>query len=115
VQQVRQGEIYWADLGEPVGSAPALRRPVVVVQGDRFNRSAIATVVVCACTTNLRLAQAPGNLLLEPTPATLTQPTVVNVSALATIDRFQLLELIGKLERAQLLDVLDGISLVLRP
>ena len=115
MQQVLQGQIYWADLGEPVGLALALRRPVVVVQSDRFNRSTIATVVVCACTTNLRLAQAPGNVLLKPLPGALTMPTVVNVSALATIDRSQLLELIGKLEKTQLLDVLEGISLVLRP
>ena len=82
---MKRGEIWWVDFAEPAGSAPGYRRPAVVVSSDRFNRSKVNTVVVAAVTSNLRLAQAPGNVALPED--LLPKPSVVNVSQLLTIDR----------------------------
>jgi mRNA interferase MazF len=95
VSQVRRGELYWADLGEPRGSAPALRRPVVVVQAEPYNRSRLATVVVAVLTTNQRLAAMPGNVLVPASLSGLPADSVVNVTQLMTIDRKDLEECIG--------------------
>ncbi len=84
---ISQGEVWWTDLGEPVGSAPGYRRPVVVVQSDSFNRSKIATVVCVALTTNLRWADAPGNVLLTAEVTGLPKDSVANVSQIMTVDR----------------------------
>ena len=84
---VAQGEIWWADLGDPAGSAPAFRRPVVIVQGDAFNRSRIATVVCVPLTSNLKWADAPGNVALTPRDTGLTRPSVANVSQIVTVDK----------------------------
>jgi mRNA interferase MazF len=109
---MRQGEIYWLYLrGE--GSAPRGRRPAVVVQHDRFNRSAIATTVVAAITSNVRLAAAPGNVRLRKGEANLSKPCVVNVSQLLTVDRARLEERVGSLTPGRLREVLNGLSLVL--
>ena len=110
---IRQGEIYWTDLGESSGSGPAHLRPVVVVQGDLFNRSRINTIVVSAMTSNLRRAEAPGNVLLDEGEAGLARRSVVNVSQLATVDRADLLQRIGALSAARVRQVLDGIYLLL--
>ncbi len=108
---MRRGELWWADLGVPVGSAPGYRRPVLVVSSDRFNSSRLATVVVAAVTSNLRLGDAPGNVVVDE-PA-LTRPSVVNVTQLLTIDR-QLLEArIAMVTRAQLRQVDSGLRLSL--
>jgi len=108
---VRRGELWWADLGVPVGSAPGYRRPVLVVSSDRFNSSRLATVVVAAVTSNLRLGDAPGNVVVDE-PA-LARPSVVNVTQLLTIDR-QLLEArIAMVTRAQLRQVDSGLRLSL--
>ena len=77
---IAQGEIWWADLGDPSGSGPGFRRPLVVVQGESFNRSAIATVVCVPLTSNLRWADAPGNVLLAPRTTGLPRESVANVS-----------------------------------
>ena len=77
---INQGDIYWVDLGDPTGSGPALMHPHVVIQNNVFNRSCIRTVVVCALTSNLKWASAPGNVLLEPSEANLPKQSVVNVS-----------------------------------
>ncbi len=108
---MRRGELWWADLGVPVGSAPGYRRPVLVVSSDRFNSSRLATVVVAAVTSNLRLGDAPGNAVVDE-PA-LARPSVVNVTQLLTIDR-QLLEArIAMVTRAQLRQVDSGLRLSL--
>jgi mRNA interferase MazF len=92
---IRRGELRWADLGEPRGSAPALRKPVVVIQAEPYNRSKLPTVVVAVLTTNLRLAAMPGNVLLPSALTDLPADSVVNVTQLATIDRADLSERVG--------------------
>lgn len=110
---VARGETWWIDVGEPVGSEPGYRRPVLVVSSDRFNRSRIATVVVTAITSNLHLAEAPGNVALEAGLAGLPRESVVNVSQLLTVDRSRLIEQAGVLDRVHLRSVDDGLRLVL--
>ena len=110
---MRQGEVYWLDFGDTDGSEPAGRRPAVVVQDDRFNRSAISTTVVAAITSNLRLADMPGNVRLRSGEAGLPRPSVVNVSQMQTVDRSRLRERVGALGPARLRDVLKGLTLLL--
>jgi mRNA interferase MazF len=110
---IRQGEVYWLDFGSASDSAPAGRRPALVVQHDRFNRSAIATTVVVAITSNLRLAAMPGNVRLGRGDAGLPQPSVVNVSQIRTIDRATLRLRVGMLRRAKVDQVLAGLALLL--
>ncbi|MGM0399981.1 MAG: type II toxin-antitoxin system PemK/MazF family toxin [Chloroflexota bacterium] len=112
---IRQGDIYWIELGEPRGSGPGYRHPHVVVQNDVFNRSRIHTVIVCTLTSNVRLAEAPGNVLLESGEANLPKRSVVNISQLFTVDKRQLEEKIGILSASRLREVLDGIRLILEP
>jgi mRNA interferase MazF len=109
---IRQGEVYWMHFGAPEGSEPAGRRPALVVQHDRFNRSAISTTVVAAVTSNLRLAAMPGNVRLRRGEAGLLLPSVVNISQLRTVDRSRLGERVGILGPARLLEVLEGIALL---
>ncbi len=110
---IAQGEVWWADLGDPSGSGPGFRRPVVVVQGEPFNMSALATVVCVPLTGNLRWAEAPGNVLLGPRATGLPRDSVANVSQVITLDRSLLTERVGKLDASQLGLVLDGIDVVL--
>ncbi|MFN0167239.1 MAG: type II toxin-antitoxin system PemK/MazF family toxin [Bryobacteraceae bacterium] len=112
---IRQGEIYWIDLGEPEGSGPGYRHPHLIVQNDLFNQSRINTVVVCALTSNLKRAQAPGNTLLRAGEANLPKSSVVNVSQLFTVDKSRLRQRIGRLSPERLRAVLDGIVLLLEP
>lgn len=108
-----QGDVFWADLPPPVGSGPGLRRPVLVVQGNAFNRSLIATVVVVPLTSNLRLSQAPGNVLLRRRMTGLPKDSVANPSQILTIDKDLLTERVGSVSGAALRLVLSGIDLVL--
>jgi mRNA interferase MazF len=110
---VAQGDVWWADLPEPTGSGPGFRRPVVVVQGDAFNASRIATVVCVPLTSNLRWADAPGNVLLPARLTGLPKDSVANVSQIVTLDRTLLTERAGKLPRNKLALVLSGIDVVL--
>jgi mRNA interferase MazF len=110
---IRQGEVYWLAFGRPNDSAAAGRRPALVVQHDRFNRSAISTTVVAAITSNLRLAAMPGNVRLARGEAGLSQPSVVNVSQIRTIDRTRLGERVGAIRPAKLRLVLQGLALLL--
>ncbi len=110
---ISQGDIFWVDLGEPGGSEPGTLHPHVVIQNDLFNRSRISTVVVCALTSNLRRADAPGNVSLEPGEAGLPKQSVVNVSQIFTVDRSQLGEKIGTLSGKRVRQILDGVKLVL--
>jgi mRNA interferase MazF len=110
---ISQGEVWWADLPDPTGSGPGFRRPVVVVQGDPFNRSRIRTVVCVPLTSNLAYAQAPGNVPLRPRHTGLPKDSVANVSQVVALDRTLLTERTGKLPRPQLDLVLSGIDVVL--
>jgi mRNA interferase MazF len=110
---IRQGEVYWLTFGQPDDSAPAGRSPALVVQHDRFNRSAISTTVVTAITSNLKLAAMPGNVRLSRGEGGLPQPSVVNVSQIRTIDRTRLGERVGTIRPAKLRLVLQGLALVL--
>lgn len=110
---VTQGDVYWAELPAPSGSGPGFRRPVLVVQGDAFNRSRIATVVCVPLTSNLRLAEAPGNVLLSARDTGLPKDSVANVSQVVTVDHSLLRERVGRLSAAQLGLVLGGIDVVL--
>ena len=104
---ISRGDVHWANLGEPVGSAPGYRRPVVVVSADSFNRSRISTVVAVAITSNTSLGGAPGNVSVPAGAAGLDRDSVVNVSQLVTLDRSQLDERIGRLDD-HLLDRVDA-------
>ena len=110
---IAQGEVWWADLAEPFGSEPGFRRPVAVVQGDAFNRSRISTVVCVALTSNLRWAEAPGNVLLSARLTGLPKDSVANVTQLVTLDRAALTERVGTLPAKKLELVLLGIDIVL--
>ena len=112
---INQGDIFWIDLDEPSGSEPGYRHPHVVIQNNVFNRSRINTVVVCALTSNLKRAAAPGNVLLEPREANLPKQSVVNVSQIFTVDKSQLGEKIGTLSSKRVHEILDGIRLLLEP
>lgn len=110
---ISQGEVWWADLPALEGSAPAFRRPVLVVQGDAFNRSAIQTVVCVTVTSNLKWVTAPGNVRLAVRHTGLSRESVANVSQVVTLDRASLDERVGKLSAAKLQLVLAGIDLLL--
>lgn len=112
---VDQGDIYWVDLGEPTGSAPGYLHPYVIIQNNEFNHSKINTVVACALTSNLKRANAPGNVLLEKGEANLPKQIVVNISQVYTVDRSQLGEKIGKLSSERVRQILDGLYLLLEP
>ena len=110
---MRRGEIWWASLGEPHGSAPGFRRPVLVVQSNDFNESAIRTSICAAMTSNMRLADAPGNVRVTRRVSGLPHDSVINVSQLITLDKQTLTENVGRLPAQSLRDVEAGIKLVL--
>ena len=99
---MKRGEIWWADLPDPVASEPGYRRPLVIIQIDEFNRSRINTVVVVGLTTNLRLAEAPGNVLLKSVQTGLPKDSVANASQVLTVDKSFLTEKVGKLRKPEL-------------
>ncbi len=110
---IGRGQIWWAGLPDPRGSEPGYRRPVVVVQADSFNVSRIKTVLVAAITSNLRLAQAPGNVTLPQQESGLPKDSVINVSQLLTLDKSFLQEKVGTLRKQRLNTLEDGLRLVL--
>ncbi|HVA87177.1 MAG TPA: type II toxin-antitoxin system PemK/MazF family toxin [Candidatus Saccharimonadales bacterium] len=110
---ISQGEIWWADIRAPNGSGPGFRRPVIVVQGDAFNRSALATVVCVPMTSNLRWADAPGNVQLTGRSTGLARDSVANVSQVVSLDRTLLAERVGKLSRPKVDLLLAGLDVVL--
>jgi mRNA interferase MazF len=112
---INQGDVFWFDLGEPSGSESGYRRPYVVVQNNIFNYSRINTVVVCAITSNLSRAAAPGNVLLEQGEANLPKRGVVNISQLFTVNKTDLREKIGSLSTKRMNQVLAGLQLLLEP
>lgn len=114
VGSIRRGEIWWADLPEPRRSEPGYRRPVLVVQADSFNLSGIQTAIVTAITSNVGLADAPGNVLLPARSAGLTRESVVNVSQLLTLDRSFLTKRAGTLPVPLQRSVDEGLRTVLQ-
>lgn len=106
---IQRGQIWWADLGEPRGSEPAYRHPVLVLQRDEVNRSRINTVVVCLLTSNIVLSRAPGNTLLRRRRTGLPRNSVANASQVATVNKSDLEELVGSLPREVMDDVDEGI------
>ncbi len=108
-----RGEVWWADLGDPRGSGPGFRRPMLVVSSDAFNRSKIATVVCAVITSNLRLADAPGNVMLASGDGGLDRPSVVNCSQIVTLDKADLTERRGRLRNTQMRVVESGLRRVL--
>jgi len=110
---ISQGDIWWADLPRPAGSGPGFRRPVVVIQGDAFNRSRISTVVCVPLTTNIRWANVPGNVLLASDVTSLPRDSVANASQVVSVDKGFLTERVGKLTRAKLDLVLASLDAVL--
>jgi len=110
---VERGQIWWADLGEPDGSEPGFHRPVLIVQDDAFNRSRLRTVLGVVLTTNIRLLDAPGNVLLSASATGLPKDSVANVSQVITVDRDFLLQLAGRVRGQVLRDVERGLRCVL--
>jgi len=112
---INQGDVFWIDFGEPAGSEPGYRHPHVVIQNNLFNRSRINTVVVCALTSNLERAAAPGNVLLNKGEANLLKGSVVNISQVFTVNKSDLSEKIGTLSNKRLHQILEGIKLLTEP
>ena len=112
-QGIRQGDVVWADYGEPLGSEPGFRRPVVVVQSDPVNRSKIGTVLCVPLTSNLLLAKAPGNLMLKQAETGLNKDSVANVAQIGALDRSRLGEWAGAIGSRHLQAVFSGIDLIL--
>ena len=110
---VERGQVWWADLGEPAGSEPGFRRPVVIVQSDAFNRSRLRTVLAVVLTSNVRLVDAPGNVLIPAKAAGLPKDSVANVSQVITVDRDFLTEPAGRLRGELVKDIENGLRLVL--
>ena len=105
--------MWWADLGEPDGSEPGFRRPVLIVQSDAFNQSRLRTVLAVVLTSNLRLVDAPGNVLIPAKASGLRKDSVANVSQVITVDREFLIELAGRVRGQFLKDVENGLRLIL--
>jgi mRNA interferase MazF len=112
---INQGDIFWIDFDEPSGSEPGYRHPHVVIQNNLFNRSLINTVVVCALTSNLKRANAPGNVLLYKGEANLPKKSVINISQIFTVNKSDLSEKIGTLTRERFNQVYEGIKLLAEP
>jgi mRNA interferase MazF len=110
---VRRGQIWWAELPEPNASEPGYKRPVLIIQADEFNSSRIKTVVVLALTSNLKLADAPGNVHLLKAKSGLPKDSVVNISQIVTLDKDFLTEQVGVLDNVTLKQIDEGLQLVL--
>ena len=110
---IQRGEVWWADLGEPTGSEPGFRRPVVIVQANSFNRSRIATTIAVILTSSLRLLDAPGNILIQAAESNLRKDSVGNVSQMVTLDKDMLMEKVGRLGESTMRRLDHGIRLVL--
>ncbi len=110
---MKRGEVWWATLPPPSGSGPGFRRPVLIVQSDPFNESRISTAIVAVITSNLGLADAPGNVRTGKSESGLSRPSVVNVTQVLTIDKALLTERIRPLPLATMMRIDDGLRLVL--
>ena len=112
---IKQGDIFWVDLGPPSGSAPGFMHPHVVIQNNIFNRSKINTVVICALTSNLKRAKAPGNIPLSKGEANLNKNSVVNISQIITVDKSDLIKKIGSLSPPRIGQIIEGVKLSVEP
>jgi mRNA interferase MazF len=110
---IRRGEIWWAELQEPAGAGPGYKRPLVVIQSNDFNKSRINTIIAVVLTTNMKLADSPGNVMLPKKMTGLPKDSVTNVSQIITIDRYYLSERIGILPPSTMRRIDDGLRLVL--
>lgn len=110
---IRRGDIWWADLEDPRGSEPGFKRPVLIIQSDDFNRSHIQTVLCVVLTSNLRLAEAPGNVLLDKRHTGLPKDSVANVSQVVTLDKAFLTGKAGEVQTKTLAQIEAGLKLVL--
>jgi len=113
--EIHQGDLFWVDLGVPRDSEPGYRHPHVVIQNNLFNQSKINTVVVCALTSNLKKAKAPGNVLLLKGEGNLKKDSVVNISQVITVNKSDLVEKIGTLPTGKIREILEGIRLLTEP
>ena len=112
---IHQGDIFWVDPGEPIGSEPSYSHPNVVIQNNLFNHSGMNTVIVCGLTSNLKRAAVPGNVLLEAGECNLPKQSVIIVSQVFTVDKIQLGDYIGMLSKKRVHQVLDGLRLMTEP
>ena len=112
---IKQGDIFWVELGVPRGSEPGYRHPHVVVQNNLFNQSKINTVVVCALTSNLERARSPGNVLLRKGEGNLKKESVVNITQMITVNKSDLIEKIGSLSPTRISEIIEGITLLIEP
>lgn len=110
---MRRGEIWWANLPDPRASEPGYRRPVLIVQSNAFNQSALQTIIVAVITSNLRLATAPGNVLLRRRESRLEKDSVINVSQLVTLSKSFLVDRVARIPPAQIREVEEGLRMVL--
>ena len=110
---ISRGEIWWATLPDPRASEPGFRRPVLIVQSNAFNQSKIRSVIVAVVTSNLRLAEAPGNVMLRKRETRLAKDSVVNVSQLVMLSKDFLVQRVGKIPPARIEEIDGGLRLVL--
>ncbi len=111
---IKRGEIWWAELPEPTASEPGYKRPLIIIQSNDFNSSNINTIIAVIITSNIRLAAAPGNILLPATKSKLSKRSVVNVSQLITVDKSFFTEKVHTLSSKLMEQIDDGIRLVLK-
>lgn len=110
---IKRGEIWWADLPEPIGSSPGFPRPVLIVQSNSFNKTNLNTSIVALITTNLDLAEMKGNVLLKKNQSALPKDSVLNVTQIFTIDKRLLVEYVGAVSERKMEQVEKGLRLVL--
>ena len=110
---IQRGEIWWAELSKPAGSVPGYKRPLVIIQSDDFNKSRIDTVIAVVLTTNIKLADSPGNVLLPKKITKLSKDSIANVSQVITIDRYFLSDRVGSLPASTMKRIDDGLRLIL--
>ena len=111
--ELARGDVWWADLPDPKGSEPGYRRPLLIVQNDLFNRSRLRTVLAVVLTGNIRLVDAPGNVLVPAKASGLPRDSVANVSQVITIDRNALTDRVGRLPGTLIDQVASGLRLAL--
>jgi mRNA interferase MazF len=110
--EIRQGEVWWADLSEPSGSGPGFRRPILVIQGNPFNESKISTVVCIPLTSNLKWGTAPGNVMLKKRLTGLAKDSVANVSQIISLDKSVLTEKCGRVPGSYINQIFHGLDIV---
>ena len=110
---IERGQIWWVDLPEPRGSSPGYEHPIVVVQSDYFNQTKLNTIIGAVITSNLDLAEMPGNVLIKKNQTELSKDSVVNATQIVTVDKSELLEYVGTLSERKMEQIENGLRLVL--